>query len=72
MDKPTKTKKTCERIAMTRKSFAERWELSERHVNKLAYDGVIPVIKLGRRCSRIPIAEADAALMAFMKGGKTK
>lgn len=55
---------------LTRKSFATRWQISESYVNKLVGEGVLPVIKIGRRCVRIPGAEGDAALMQFNRDGK--
>jgi hypothetical protein len=54
------------RVALTRKSFADRWELSERYVNELIHHHVLPTVKLGRRCVRIPIEQGDAALMRFV------
>ena len=51
--------------AITKKVFAQRWMLSERFVADLMSDGVIPIVKLGRRCVRIPIPEADEALLRY-------
>jgi hypothetical protein len=51
--------------ALTRKSFAARWEISERFVNILIHDGILPVVKLGRKCVRIPIEEGDKALLRY-------
>jgi|GEM_PF-2950009 len=64
----TETETECR--AMTRGSFAKRWELSERYVSILIADNILPSIKLGRRCVRVPVAEADAALLGYIQHGK--
>ena len=64
----TETETECR--AMTRASFAKRWELSERYVSILIAENILPSIKLGRRCVRVPIKEADAALMGYIQHGK--
>ena len=69
MENTKTTQSDCR--ALTRKSFAERWEISERFVNILIRDGILPVVKLGRKCVRVPINEGDAALLEFKTIAKT-
>ena len=54
--------------AITREEFAARWNLSPRYVSDLITDKVLPYVKLGRRCLRIPIPEADQALLSQFSG----
>lgn len=58
--------------ALTRKSFAARWEISERFVNNLIHDGILPVVKLGRKCVRIPTEEGDTALLRYQTEAVTR
>jgi len=69
MDKTQATQIDSEARAMTRASFAKRWEISERYVSILIADNILPSIKLGRRCVRVPVAEADAALLKYTQHG---
>lgn len=52
-------------------AYAARADISPRHIYRLIEEGVIPVIRLGRRCVLIPVEQADAALMAFATGGES-
>ena len=45
-------------VATDKKGFAERWNLSARHINNLMDDG-LPHLKIGRRRVRIVLEEAD-------------
>ncbi|MGE9296336.1 MAG: hypothetical protein ACQKBV_08645 [Puniceicoccales bacterium] len=54
---------------VTKRTFAEAGEFSLRYVDQLVDDGVVPSIKLGRRCVRIPVPEAWNALMTYKTGG---
>ena len=49
--------------AVTREVFAKRWDVSPRYVSELISDKVLPSVKMGRRCVRIPIPEGDDALI---------
>jgi hypothetical protein len=57
-------------VAMRRQDFAKRWSICLRSLDDLTAAGIVPTIKLGRRCVRIPVEAADAALMAHTTGGK--
>ena len=70
MDKTHTTETETESRALTRASFAKRWELSERYVSILIAENILPSIKLGRRCVRVPVKEADAALLGYIQHGK--
>ena len=56
-------------IYATRAQIAERYAISKRHLDYLIRDGVIPSVRLGKRCLRIPIAKADAYLESLQTGG---
>ena len=56
-------------IYATRAQIAERYAISKRHLDYLIRDGVIPSVRLGKRCLRIPIAQADAHLESLQSGG---
>ena len=56
-------------IYATRAQIAERYSISKRHLDYLIKDGVIPSVRLGKRCLRIPIAQADAYLESLQTGG---
>ena len=55
---------------MRRKDFALRWSICLRTLDDLVTAGIVPTIKLGKRCVRIPVETADAALMAYIANGK--
>ncbi len=57
-------------VALRRKDFAIRWSICLRTLDDLVTAGIVPTIKLGKRCVRIPVEPADAALMAYMANGK--
>jgi hypothetical protein len=46
-------------------SLARRYEVSARQIQLWTTNGLLPVVKLGRRCVRYPVAECDAALAKF-------
>ena len=56
-------------IYATRAQIAERYAISKRHLDYLIKDGLIPSVRLGKRCLRIPIAQADAYLKSLQTGG---
>jgi hypothetical protein len=57
-------------VAMRRADFAKRWSICLRALDHLVTAGIVPTVKLGKRCVRIPVEQADAALMAYQTGGK--
>lgn len=65
-------KKSITTKFMTRKDAAARYGVSLRHFDKLMTAGVIPHVHLGKRCIRIPIEKADAAIDALMIGKEPK
>lgn len=67
-EKNTNTKNQV--VALRRKDFAKRWSICLRTLDDLVTAGIVPTIKLGKRCVRIPLKKADAALMAYTTGGK--
>jgi len=50
---------------VTTDSLARRYEVSARQIQLWTTNGLLPVVKLGRRCVRYPITECDAALAKF-------
>ena len=56
-------------IYATRDQIAERYVISKRKLDYLIQEGVIPSVRLGKRCLRIPIAQADACLESLQTGG---
>ena len=69
-DTEQKTDTETQVVALRRKDFAKRWSICLRTLDELVTAGIVPTIKLGRRCVRIPLDKADAALMAYTTGGK--
>lgn len=51
--------------AVSRKQYALRWGFSERYITKLIAEGIIPSVNLGPKAVRVPIKEADAALLEY-------
>lgn len=56
-------------VYITRRQAALRYSISVRKLDYLIEDGVIPVIRLSKRCLRIPVAKADEALAKLQTGG---
>lgn len=54
---------------ITRQNAAARYEVSIRHLDGLICDGIIPAVRLGKRCLRIPVAKADAVVESLETGG---
>ena len=52
-----------EKVLMTRKEAATRYSLSVPQVDRFIVEGVLPSIKFGRRCLRIPVKLADQSLL---------
>ena len=57
---------------ITRQQAAKRYGLCLRYVSILIEQGVLPSVKLGRRCVRLPVEKCDAAIEALETGGKRK
>lgn len=55
----------------TRAQIAARYSISPRHLDYLIKDGIIPSVRLGKRCLRIPISEADSYVKSLQTGGVT-
>lgn len=56
-------------LLIDRRAAAVRYSLSLRTVDTLLTDGILPRVKLSKRCTRIPVAEADAMIMNLKTGG---
>jgi hypothetical protein len=54
----------------TRAQIAARYYISLRHLDYLIEDGIIPTVRLGKRCIRIPLDKADASLESLIIGGR--
>ena len=52
----------------TRAQIAARYSISPRHLDYLIKDGIIPSVRLGKRCIRIPVREADAYVKSLQTG----
>ncbi len=61
-----------QQLLMTKREACQRYSLSLRHLSDLVSSGVLPQIKLGRRCVRLPITQCDAAMEALVTGGGRK
>jgi excisionase family DNA binding protein len=55
----------------TRAQIAARYSISLRHLDYLIKDGIIPSVRLGKRCLRIPVSEADAYVKSLQTGRVT-
>ena len=58
-----------DKLLMTRHAYAERTAFSLRKLDTLIAEGVIPAIKFSKRCVRVPVKEADKALLDLVIGG---
>ena len=45
--------------------FAARYDVSPRFIAELVSKGVLPVLRLGRKCVRVKLPEGDIALAEF-------
>jgi hypothetical protein len=63
------TKENSRRM-ITRHAAVERYSLCLRSIDSLLAEGVLPSIRLSKRCLRIPLPEADEALLKFRTGGQ--
>ena len=62
-DQPLSAETPVALRAVTREVFAQRWDVSPRYVSELISDKILPSVKMGRRCLRIPIPEGDDTLI---------
>lgn len=58
-------------ILITKKQAADRYSISLRFLSELIDAGVIPSIRLARKCVRVPVDAADKAIMHYRTGGMT-
>jgi hypothetical protein len=58
-------------VYATRAQMAARYSISPRHLDYLIKDGIIPSVRLGKRCLRIPVSEADAYVKSLQTGEVT-
>ena len=56
-------------VYATRAQMAARYSISPRYLDYLIKDGIIPSVRLGKRCIRIPVSQADAYLKSLQIGG---
>lgn len=54
---------------MTRQEASDRYHLSIRKIDLLIEAGTLPAAHISKRCIRIPIEKADAAIDALGNGG---
>lgn len=54
---------------ITRAQAAERYAFSINSIDNLIREGVIPVIRFSKKCTRIPVERADAAIESLTTGG---
>lgn len=54
---------------LTRGEAASRISISVRHLDDLVRAGIIPSVRLGRKCVRIPVVGLDSALKRLETGG---
>lgn len=56
-------------LLIERKTAAARYSMSKRQLDYLIEGGVIPAVRIGKRGLRIPVAQADAALLGMAVKG---
>lgn len=66
----TETKTTQKLI--TRAQAAERYAFSLGAIDNLIREGIIPAIRFSKKCTRIPVERADAAIESLATGGLRK
>lgn len=69
MDTQHHTQEANARHLITREAAAKRYSVHVNYLDRLIAEGVIPTVKLGRRCVRIPVTLADSALEQLATGG---
>jgi len=55
---------------ITKQEAAKRYGLCLRYVSILIEQGILPSVKLGRRCVRLPVEKCDKALESLEVGGR--
>ena len=58
-----------EKFLLSRPEAAARYGLGLRTLDRFLAEGVIPSVRLGRRCCRIPREAADAFFRKLTTGG---
>lgn len=56
-------------LLLNREAAAKRFAISTRFLAELTAEGVLPVVRLGRRCVRWPLAECDEIILRYKTGG---
>jgi len=54
---------------MTREQACKRYAISPRFLSDLQSEGVLPVVKLSRKCVRFPVEACDRAIEKLTTGG---
>ncbi len=54
-----------EKKLVTTDALARRYDVSARQIQLWTTNGLLPVVKLGRRCVRYPVTECDAVIEKF-------
>ncbi len=52
-------------VLVTTKQLAERYQVVPRYIQLLTERGILPVVKLGRRCVRYNVNDSDDAMSHF-------
>ena len=69
MTKQAYTTNEEELRGISQKGFAARYQISPRYVASMIADGTLPVMRLGRKCVRIKLPEADEVFEELLTGG---
>ena len=67
-NQPNTSQEAHSPLYATRAQIAARYYISLRHLDYLIEDGIIPTVRLGKRCIRIPVSEADACVKSLQTG----
>ena len=65
-----KGQQNTDKKLITRQQATKRYAVSLRHLDGLICAGVIPSVRLGKRCIRIPVEKADASIESLTIGGR--
>jgi len=60
----------ADRLLVTRAEAARRYGMSIRSLDTLIREGIVPKITLGEKFVRVPVREADKALLEMATGGR--
>ena len=56
-------------VLISRVAAAKRYAISTRSLDRLISEGAVPVVRLSKRCVRVPVAEADEFFRRLVTGG---